>query len=158
MLSVITLFLQGKNMGIDTYNWRTAQCIESLHPEFAEKVMLWLVKCETVGHHIYIYCGYRSPEEQQKIYNEQKKMGKWLTSAKWGQSFHNYGQAIDYAFIIKAHRKVEVCWTGSLYKITNKIAVECGMRQITKEQCHLENATYKSWRNLPPFTPKSEEK
>jgi LAS superfamily LD-carboxypeptidase LdcB len=42
--------------------------------------------------------GYRSFEEQDKLYNQSRTTpptGPWVTNAKGGQSYHNYGLAID---------------------------------------------------------------
>ena len=40
--------------------------------------------------------GFRSFEEQNKLYNKRPK----VTNAKGGESFHNYGVAVDYAFLV----------------------------------------------------------
>ncbi|MDO7907119.1 M15 family metallopeptidase [Paenibacillus sp. JX-17] len=50
------------------------------------------------GIHMMITEGFRSPAEQDKLYNQGRTTaGKVVTQARGGESYHNYGLAIDFA-------------------------------------------------------------
>lgn len=53
------------------------------------------------GHNCMIYEGFRSFEEQDSLYAQGRTTpGTILTNAKGGQSFHNYGVAVDIVFLV----------------------------------------------------------
>lgn len=63
----------------------------------AEKL---IERCFNQGIEIRIVSGYRSPAEQQVLYNQGRTTpGKVVTNAKPGRSNHNYGLAIDFVLI-----------------------------------------------------------
>jgi peptidoglycan L-alanyl-D-glutamate endopeptidase CwlK len=46
--------------------------------------------------------GYRSKKEQNELYAQgRSKPGQVVTNAKAGQSYHNYGLAVDFVIIHK---------------------------------------------------------
>jgi len=62
----------------------------------ADKV---LVDMEMLGHQMRIVQGYRSVDEQNKLYAQGRTTpGPIVTNAKGGESFHNYGVACDFVF------------------------------------------------------------
>ncbi len=70
--------------------------IEDLHPAFQPLVRAFLDACLNAGHDVIITCGYRSFREQDELYAQGRtKPGKRVTNARAGQSWHNYGLAID---------------------------------------------------------------
>lgn len=90
---------------------------------------------------IYIYCGYRTRDEQNELYKQGRtKPGKIVTFARAGESFHNYGHAIDYAFFNEEDKSVK--WSDELYSITNKLAEKHGLRPLKFETCHLQNVNF----------------
>ena len=51
------------------------------------------------GHPVRLVEGYRSPARQTKLYNQGRTTpGNIVTNAKAGQSFHNFGVAVDFVF------------------------------------------------------------
>lgn len=76
--------------------------LSQLLPILQEK---WEIFRENVknsaGCDIFPYCGYRSPEEQERLYAQGRtKPGKIVTNAKPGQSKHEKRAAIDFAFVV----------------------------------------------------------
>lgn len=75
--------------------------IDKLHPKIRPMTLDFIAKAKTAGIDIKITAGLRSFEEQEKIYNQGRTTaGAIVTKAKPGQSFHNYGLAIDVVPIV----------------------------------------------------------
>ena len=69
-----------------------------LHPIVAEKVEILIEKTAEKEITILITDGYRSFEEQDKIYDKGRRTpGKVVTHAEGGESYHNFGLAVDFA-------------------------------------------------------------
>lgn len=71
--------------------------VAELHPLVRQKFTDFINECETtLGVTFRISMGYRSIDEQNKIYAQGRTTpGNIVTNAKGGTSFHNYGLAID---------------------------------------------------------------
>ncbi|WP_394120778.1 M15 family metallopeptidase [Planococcus donghaensis] len=70
----------------------------SLHPIVEEKRDLLVARAAEIGIDILITDGYRSPEEQDGLHRQGRSAsGSIVTHAEGGESYHNYGLAIDYA-------------------------------------------------------------
>lgn len=94
---------------------------EGLNPEFAAKLTLFEKKLATSGIKVILTAGYRSIVEQNALYAQGRtKPGKKVTNARGGDSWHNYGLAADYAFIING----KVTWDGP-WATFGKIARSC---------------------------------
>lgn len=102
----------------------------TLHPDAAGKLQEFVQACADNGHDLLVYCGYRSLEEQARLYRQGRtalaigqkidklraagfgflgdiiagvgpqKGDKVVTDAAPGESFHNYGMAIDAVLLI----------------------------------------------------------
>lgn len=69
-----------------------------LHPIVAEKVEILKEKTAEKEITILITDEYRSFEEQDKLYDKGRKTpGKVVTHLEGGESYHNYGLAVDFA-------------------------------------------------------------
>ena len=69
-----------------------------LHPIVEEKRDLLVAQAADVGIDILITDGYRSWEEQNNLHSQGRSTsGSIVTHAEAGESYHNYGLAIDYA-------------------------------------------------------------
>ncbi|AQU78184.1 MULTISPECIES: M15 family metallopeptidase [Planococcus] len=69
-----------------------------LHPIVEEKRDLLVNQAAEIGINILITDGYRSPEEQDGLHSQGRNTpGSVVTHAQAGESYHNYGLAIDYA-------------------------------------------------------------
>jgi len=96
---------------------------EGLNPEFAAKLTLFEKKLAANGIKVMLTCGYRSIEEQNRLYDQGRtKPGKKVTNARGGYSWHNWGLAADYVFIING----KVTWDGP-WATFGKIARESGL-------------------------------
>ena len=76
--------------------------IASLHPPFLALARQFLTDCEKAGHRLRVTFGYRTLDEQAKLYAQGRTApGAIVTNAKPGQSAHNYAAAIDVVFLTK---------------------------------------------------------
>lgn len=72
----------------------------NLVPELEVKAQEFLKQCTAQGCSVRIVQGFRSMEEQQKLYDQGRTTpGPIVTNAKPGKSKHNYGKAFDVCFI-----------------------------------------------------------
>lgn len=73
------------------------QEIDLLYPKIREQVKLFLVEAKKFN--AYLFCGYRSFDEQDKLYAQGRSIpGGIITNAYPGYSAHNYGLAVDVVF------------------------------------------------------------
>ena len=80
---------------------------DGLEPAFASTVRGLIVGldawCATYPFGLHLIYGYRSLGEQAELYSTGRtKPGKIVTNAKPGSSAHNYGLAVDLAFLADA--------------------------------------------------------
>ena len=131
------------------YEERSYKVFDGLQADFKEKVIRWYEECKEEGLKILVYCGYRSNEDQEKLYKQGRSVkGKKVTNAKAGQSFHNYGRAIDFVPI----KNGESSWDDTAsYLKAQRIGKEFGLRPISWELPHLEDSNFKNWRELQAF-------
>ena len=99
LISVLYVWLQQKE---DTYeiwpDYTREAPITGLHPVVAESEQLLVRKAARRGIDIVITHGYRSIEEQDELFNQGRSTtGNIVTNARGGESYHNYGLAIDFA-------------------------------------------------------------
>lgn len=72
--------------------------ITGLHPVVAAKQAELVSLAAKKGIDVVITQGYRSTEEQDELYRQGRTAeGAIVTNAKGGQSYHNYGLAVDFA-------------------------------------------------------------
>jgi len=72
---------------------------KGLNPELESKVLPLIESMEAKGHPVFISSGYRSPLQQNKLYEKGRtKKGAIVTNARPGWSWHNWGRAVDFAF------------------------------------------------------------
>jgi peptidoglycan L-alanyl-D-glutamate endopeptidase CwlK len=126
----------------------TREKVATLEPTFRAQVEKWLKLCEERGILVYVYCGFRTAAEQDALFAK----GPQVTRARAGQSFHNYRAAIDWVPLIpheKAAGFYEAGWNAtSIYIRAQALAASFGLRALTWETPHLEDARYKDWRAL----------
>ncbi|ETT35199.1 peptidase M15B and M15C DD-carboxypeptidase VanY/endolysin [Paenibacillus sp. FSL R5-192] len=101
LLSIIYVWLQQKGDIDNMWPGTTIQealPITGLHPVVAENEKLLVRKAARRGIAIVITHGYRSSEEQDALFNQgRSSAGNIVTNARGGESYHNYGLAIDFA-------------------------------------------------------------
>jgi peptidoglycan L-alanyl-D-glutamate endopeptidase CwlK len=125
---------------------RSYAVFDGLNPDFKQKVVRWYEECKNEGLQILVYCGFRSDKEQDALYRKGRTAGgQVVTNARAGQSFHNYGRAIDYVPV----KNGEASWDdAATYLKAQRIAKEFGLRPISWELPHLEDDSFKNWREL----------
>jgi hypothetical protein len=124
--------------------------IAELRPDTQAKVRAWFNECLGAGLLPYVYEGQRSCERQNELYAQGRtKKGKIVTNAKAGQSMHQYGLAIDFVCLTpnaKAAGFFDAAWSNKkLYDRAHAIAAKNGLRRLSWETPHLEDASFKNW-------------
>lgn len=129
----------------------SSEKIKTLVPAFRQRVLDWVADCRSVGLQPYIYEGVRTSARQNELYaiGRTVQRGKpKVTNAKAGQSMHQYGLAIDFVPLkpAKAEGMWEADWSDKAYAAYHSLAVQFGLRRLSWETPHLEDATYADWR------------
>lgn len=80
-----------------TWDYHSDRRIAKLHPLVRAKAKEFIIRAEReLGIKLRVSSGYRSWAEQRSLYNQGRTAkGKIITNAQAGQSYHNYGLAID---------------------------------------------------------------
>lgn len=130
--------------------------IEKLHPLVRSKFEAFINEAEALNpeYTFRIMQGLRTFEEQQKLYNQgRSEKGSIVTNAQAGQSYHNYGLAIDlcelddkivdWAFHMEILRplckKYEITWGGDFKSIKDKPHFEINFGKKWQELLKLHN-------------------
>ena len=80
-----------------------------LDPQFEAKLKHFEAELLSKGIHVRRTCAYRSIEEQNRLYAQGRtRPGRIVTNARAWQSWHNFGLAADYAFVVDG----ELTWNG----------------------------------------------
>lgn len=85
------------------WDMSTTQKITSLHPNIRDSAKNFILDAQNQKIYLKITSAYRSIEEQNNLYlkgrtlkdGKYSKIGKTVTNAKGGESYHNFGLAID---------------------------------------------------------------
>lgn len=84
-----------------------------VNPKLREKVEQLLEMAKMAGFTLLVTQGLRTFAEQNELFAQgRSRPGKIVTNAKGGNSFHNFGLAVDFCFIVNG----EASWQDSLYK------------------------------------------
>ncbi len=125
--------------------------IDTLHPEFKVKVHDWYGACVQAGLIPYVYEGFRTLGRQAELF----KMGPNVTRAQPGESYHNYGFAIDWVPIIrhdKAQGMYQDVWKHpmehTLYAQGQVLGLDFGLHPLSWEEPHLQDVRFKHWTEL----------
>lgn len=80
----------------------TISRVAKIHPKLRDELCTILLNIHNRGIDIRITQGLRTFKEQDDLYAQGRtKPGKIVTNAKGGQSFHNYGLAVDFCLLHK---------------------------------------------------------
>lgn len=73
--------------------------------------MAIIAEMERLGHAVRIVEGFRTLEKQTQLYNQGRTTpGSIVTNAKAGESFHNYGVAVDFVFRKEGYNATQKQW------------------------------------------------
>lgn len=102
--------------------------IAKLHPLYQPIAWEFLKQCQENNLLVLIYSTLRTFEEQQELYNKGRdengnKIGKTVTNAKPGSSWHNYGLAFD--CVVVQNGKSD--WSIETYKKIGKVGQSLGL-------------------------------
>jgi peptidoglycan L-alanyl-D-glutamate endopeptidase CwlK len=107
-----------------------ARSIPALQPIVARKADLIVTDMEKLGQPVRVVEGYRSLEKQAQLYAQGRTTpGSIVTNAKPGESFHNYGVAVDFVFRKEGYNATQAQWE-MLGKVGEKHGFEWGGRWI----------------------------
>lgn len=82
-----------------------------LTPLVKRKAEAVIAEMSRLGHQIRIVEGFRSFERQSQLYAQGRTTpGAIVTNAKAGESFHNYGVAVDFVFRKEGYNAGETLW------------------------------------------------
>jgi peptidoglycan LD-endopeptidase CwlK len=71
--------------------------LDALYPPLLERVLDMLARCRALGADYYAVAGFRTYEQQAKLYFQGRTMpGAKVTNARPGESAHNFGLAVDF--------------------------------------------------------------
>lgn len=143
--------------------------VAALHPKVREEVANLIVDAESklpVTAKIRIVQGLRTKAEQDALYAQGRtKSGSIVTNAKFGQSFHSYGLAIDFAIMYDkdGNGSYETLswdenydfdkdgvkdWQEVVKTFTDKTWVWGGNFKSIKDNPHLEKTLGYTWERL----------
>lgn len=104
--------------------------IDKLYGPMQPLVQQFLKEAKKAGIDLLVTDGYRSNAEQDALYAQGRtKPGKIVTNARGGQSFHNYGLAIDVVDRVRGYNGTD--WK-KLGEIARSIGLEHGVIPGTK--------------------------
>ncbi|OCA81706.1 peptidase M15 [Bacillus sp. FJAT-27225] len=84
------------------YPGKDAPMPTELHPEVKQKADILVSRAAEKGITIQITEGFRSHEEQEALYAKGRTAeGNIVTHARAGESYHNFGLAVDFALVAK---------------------------------------------------------
>lgn len=128
--------------------------LKLLHPAIREDAIAAYteaVRRTPVGVHPFIVQTLRSFEESDALYQKGRtRPGPKVTNAKAGQSYHNYGLALDFALQINGRLiwEVDKNWLIVVACFKEKDFEWGGDWKTFKDQPHLEKRFGLNWRTL----------
>lgn len=125
---------------------REKKLLGSLRAGFRQKVEQVIARAQAAGLSIAITNGYRSQAEQDALYEQGRTTpGSIVTWVRGGNSAHNYGMAVDFAFKTASGG---ISWDESLPwakvgAIGESIGLTWGGRWKTPDKPHFEDPAWK---------------
>ncbi|MDQ0184630.1 peptidoglycan L-alanyl-D-glutamate endopeptidase CwlK [Cytobacillus kochii] len=106
LIIILLLFIQ--YLFGSLFKYKDVPLPVEVHPEVRAKTEQLITSLEDKGITILITDDYRSLHEQDGLYAKGRtEEGQIVTHAKGGESYHNYGLAVDFALVTKGG---EVVW------------------------------------------------
>lgn len=131
----------------------TEQRIKLLHPKRRDEVFNLVTQANaTTGNDITIRIvqGLRTFAEQDGLFAQGRtKPGNIVTNSKGGQSYHNYGLAIDFCFLVKSTNTLS--WDTSKDWDGDHVADWLEVVQIFVKAGYIWGGSFKSIKDMPHF-------
>lgn len=113
--------------------------IMTLHPMIRDAARAFINKADEQGIKLRVTSAYRTHEQQEALYQQGRtKPGNIVTNAKPGQSFHNFGLAIDVVPIVNGVADWNTDWS-KIAAIGKSVGFEWGGDWISfKDKPHFQ--------------------
>jgi len=120
---------------MDKYTQRNTDRLSQLVPAFGHRADQLLGEMRDRGHPMVIVEGLRSRERQARLYAKGRtKPGPIVTNAPAGYSWHNFGLAVDCAFLVSSKRRrsgdfhtgMKISWEGP-WELYGQVAQSIGL-------------------------------
>jgi peptidoglycan LD-endopeptidase CwlK len=157
------------NLSFDNPNQLSSNMnkLDAVHPKLKDKVLQLIHLAKNDGFNLTVTQGLRTIKEQNGLYAQGRTdPGKKVTNAKGGTSWHNYGLAVDlafldngvvsfneskfnYALIGKWASQVGLFWGGNFKSIKDKPHVQLtGNLTISQALDLAKNGLQNVWRKI----------
>lgn len=93
--------------------------LKEVHPILVRKVLQMISLAKEEGYNLTTVQGLRTFKQQNDLFAKRPR----VTKARGGQSYHNYGVAVDVAFIVNG----EISWNDRLYRNVGRWASRVGL-------------------------------
>lgn len=105
---------------------RSEQLIQGLRTELQEPARNLLRRGDAMGIELQVFKGFRTNEEQDKLFAQGRhgSPGQIVTNARGGESYHNYGLAID----VVEYRGTSKSWGWTSWNTVDKVGESLGFR------------------------------
>lgn len=125
--------------------------LDYLYPPFLERLLSFLAECRMLGYDYKCYSGYRSMDEQRKLYEAYLAGG--AQAAPPGLSAHNYGLAVDCA---RRMSNGKLTWDKGEYVMLLKVLPKHDLKSGVgySDRPHINFPKYVSARQLLPLKAK----
>lgn len=104
-----------------------AERLAKVKPELARKCEAIIALAAREGLSLIVTQGFRTVAEQDRLYAIGRRGipgERKVTNARGGQSNHNFGDAVDFAFVVND----EISWNDSLYLNIGRWAKQVGLK------------------------------
>lgn len=99
-----------------------------IYRPFLNKAIETQIECALLGKRYIMLSGLRTYQEQDELYAQGRtKPGKIITKAKAGQSLHNFGIAIDFAYDTAPAPGLQPSWAAADYRTLADVATKVGL-------------------------------
>lgn len=124
------------------------RALAKVHPALAHRAKKIINAAKVDGYELRVVQGLRTFAEQDALFRKRPK----VTNARGGQSMHNYGLAVDFAFVING----KVSWDDKYYPKIGKWAMNAGLEwggmwRKFKDMPHCQLPNLPSYKVLLPI-------
>lgn len=117
-----------------------------LAPFFQTRLLMALNECHDHGYPILVTEAYRGPARQNYLFEQGRtREGKRVTDAKAWESFHQYGLAVDLAFL-NGRKPYWPDPKDSLWERVHQIFERFSFEDISRERAHVQITAGMPWK------------